>query len=63
METINGFVGHKLACEQGDGQERGIGETGDCKNDQEFLFINVVIYVRFKSTILVASTTTTANFA
>ena len=50
-----------LACEQGEGKEREE-EKGACRNRQGFDFQMTVLYVMFKLTVQIASTTRTTNF-
>ena len=54
---------HLIACEQGEGKERGRGKREPLGMAKVFDFQMPVIYVMFKLTIQVASTTETANIA
>ena len=55
-------VSNVVACERGEGKERGGGKREPVEVAKNFDFQMPVIYVIFKLTIRVASPTTTANF-
>ena len=52
----------RLACEQGEGKERGKEKREPVEMPKDFNFHMLVIDVMFKLTYWVASTTTAANF-
>ena len=59
MELPLSFISQLLSCEQREGKERGGGKSEPVGMAKDFLFQMPVTSVLFKSTVQVASTTTT----